>query len=49
MKPLRFRLLQARTPADPVREEERASFVALLGVNSAQVQSWDLLKGETSI
>ncbi len=48
MKPLRFRLLQARAPDDLVKEEERASFVELLEVDSAHVQSWDLLQGHTS-
>lgn len=49
MRPLRFRLLQARAPDDPVRDEERGSFVELLGVDAADVHSWDLLQGDTSL
>lgn len=48
MNPLRFRLLQARAPDDLVKEEERASFIALLGSEPVCVESWDLLEGNTS-
>lgn len=40
---MRFRLLQARRPGDPVREEEREVFAARLGVPIAQVIPHDLL------
>ena len=45
---LRFRLLQARTETDPVREEERTSFARHLGVSLSQVEAFDLLGGATS-
>jgi GMP synthase (glutamine-hydrolysing) len=39
----RFRLLQARTPDDPVRDEERFAFAEKLGVPVEQVEQVDLL------
>jgi len=44
---MRFRLLQARTALDPVREEERTSFASRLGVPLANVETFDLLRGTT--
>lgn len=40
---MKFRLLQARNPGDPVREEERAAFAARLGVPVDDVIPFDLL------
>jgi GMP synthase (glutamine-hydrolysing) len=38
-----IRLLQARLPSDPVREEERASFAARIGIAPEQIEPYDLL------
>lgn len=40
---MRFRLLQARAPGDPVRGEERVSFAAKMGVDVDRVLPFDLL------
>jgi GMP synthase (glutamine-hydrolysing) len=40
---VRFRLLQARLPGDPVREEERQAFAARLGVPIKDLVPFDLL------
>ena len=49
MKPLRFRLLQAREPDDPVRQEEHASFAERLGVPTSHIWGGDLLAGQISV
>lgn len=43
-----YRLLQARVSDDPVRSEERAAFAAQLGVQTEDVQTWDVLQGTSS-
>jgi len=45
---MRYRLLQARDPGDPVKEEERAAFAARLGVPLDDVIAHDLLSDATS-
>ena len=42
---MRFLLLQARNPDDPIRFEEVRQFAARLGVEEKSVVPWDLLKG----
>ena len=42
---MRFLLLQARNPGDPVREEEVRQFAARLEVPLEAVHTWDLLAG----
>jgi len=42
---VRFLLLQARNPDDPIRKEEVGQFAARLGVPRAKVTPWDLLAG----
>ena len=42
---MKFRLMQARLPSDPVRYEERVAFAAKLQVPVEDVVSWDLLTG----
>ncbi|MCA9569990.1 MAG: type 1 glutamine amidotransferase, partial [Myxococcales bacterium] len=42
-----YRLLQARTPGDPVRDEERGSFAARLGVPVSDVLPYDCLSRRT--
>lgn len=44
---MRFRLLQARDPGDPVIDEERAAFAARLGVPEAQVLPYDCVGGRS--
>ena len=46
---MKFRLLQARLPEDPVRPEELSAFAAKLGVREDAVQPFDLLSQETSL
>jgi GMP synthase (glutamine-hydrolysing) len=43
---LRYRLIQARTREEPVREEERASFAARLDVPLDAIQPCDALAGD---
>lgn len=45
MDELRFLLLQARHPDDPMREQEHLAFAGKLGVDREQIVGWDLLKG----
>lgn len=40
---VRYRLLQARDPDDPVREEERIAFAARLGVEDTAVVPFDMI------
>lgn len=42
---MRFLLLQARNPGDPVREEEVQQFAARLEVPENAIHTWDLLQG----
>ncbi len=46
---LRFILLQARRASDPVREEERDSFAAQLGVRPEQVECLDIFQDAMDI
>jgi len=41
---VKFRLLQARLPGDPVRLEERQAFAARLGVRASALTVHDLLE-----
>jgi len=43
---LRYRLIQARTHDEPVREEERASFAKRLDVPLSAVEAYDALEGD---
>lgn len=45
----RFRLLQARLPGDPVRDEERRSFALRLGVHESAILCHDLLSETTQL
>ena len=42
---MRFLLLQARNPEDPIKTEERRQFAARMGVKEAAIVPFDLLKG----
>lgn len=46
---MKFRLLQARNPGDPVREEERLSFAARLKVSPEQIIRHDLMAGPNTL
>jgi GMP synthase (glutamine-hydrolysing) len=45
----RILLLQARSPGDPVREEERRSFAGKTGLPLENIVPWDLLTGPPEI
>ena len=45
LEPMRFLLLQARNPGDPVREEEMRQFAARLELPASALTPWDLLQG----
>jgi GMP synthase (glutamine-hydrolysing) len=40
---MKYRLLQAREPGDPVRKDERNSFAMRMGVDLEDILPWDLL------
>ncbi|HFB39369.1 MAG TPA: type 1 glutamine amidotransferase [Oceanithermus sp.] len=42
---VRFLLLQARNPEDPIRAEEPRQFAERLGVPRSAIATWDLLRG----
>ncbi len=46
---LRYRLLQARTADEPVREEELRAFAERLSISPTQIEPFDLLEGGTSL
>lgn len=46
---MRYRLLQARVPSDPVRDEERAAFAARMDIPVTDIVQHDLLTGPTNL
>ena len=49
MSRLRYLLLQARYPDDPMREHERRCFARRLGTDPTRIVCWDLLNGPPAL